>query len=71
MYSLFVRSNIGSRFHKVEHRLDSLISSRALCPFHGKSSALAVLTVLKVTRNIFHEHDECFILQEIKPTVDV
>lgn len=30
MYSLFVRSNIGSQFHKVEHRLESLIFSRAL-----------------------------------------
>lgn len=30
MYSLFVRDNIGSWFHKVEHHLESLVSSRAL-----------------------------------------
>lgn len=33
MYSLFVRGNIGSQFHKVEHRLESLISSRVLVFF--------------------------------------
>lgn len=57
MYSLFVRSNIGSQFHKVEHRLESLISSRALCSSHGKSTALAVLTVLKLTRSVFQVRD--------------
>lgn len=69
MYSLFVRCNIGSQFHKVEHRLESLISSRALCPSHGKSTTLAVLIVLKLTRNIFHVHDKCLGLQ--KKNLDV
>lgn len=56
MYSLFVRSNIGSQFHKVEHRLESLISSRALCRSHGKCSALTVPTVFLVL-------DICFIAE--------
>lgn len=61
MYSLFVRCNIGSQFHKVEHRLESLSSSRALCRSRGKSTTLVVLIALKVTRSIFHVHDKCFI----------
>lgn len=53
-----VRGNIGSQFHKVEHRLVSLISSRALFSSHGKSPALAELIVFMLTRNIFNVHDK-------------
>lgn len=67
MYSLFVRDNIGTRFHKVEHHLESLISSRGLFFSHGSTTAVAVLIVLMLTRCIFHVHDKCCVLWKKQP----
>lgn len=46
MYSLFVRDNSRAQFHKVEQRLESVISSRTLFFSNGKSPAFVVLIVI-------------------------
>lgn len=64
MYSLFVRGNIGAQFHKVEQRLESVISSRALFFSQGRSTAFVVLIVIM---KHFHVRDKCCVLWKIKP----